>query len=481
MSEPWTPRDYQIRAVELMLENPAAGLFADPGLGKTSCALMAWTVFQRAHPKWKMLVIAPRHVVHNVWRQEAKKWSDFSHLRFAVLHGPKKAQALKEDADIYLINPEGLPWLLQQRGWKIPQVLVVDESTKFKHTNTQRFKLLRTMLDAFARRYILAGKPVPNGLHDLFGQIFILDGGARLGKFVSHFRKNYCYQSGFGGFKWKVLPEKEAEIQAKVIDITLRLDKREHLKDLPPLVENVVAVDLPHEAMDQYMELEKEFILQLREGEVSAMSAGAATAKLRQLTSGAVYLTDDDAAGRWAPVHEAKLDALDAILSEREYQPTLVAYQFNHTADRILAAYPDAVILSRLSDKKAERALAEWNKGEVPILVVHPASAAHGLNLQGGSDALVWFDPTYDLEHDDQLIARLWRQGQKHTVVNHRLVASNTIDEAIVAALRGKDRSQNQFLDALKKHFGVKETRRGSQEDQERSAKRELRRPPHGR
>jgi SNF2 family DNA or RNA helicase len=351
----------------------------------------------------------------------------------------------------------------------------VDESTKFKHANTQRFKCLKQILDAFSRRYILTGKPVPNGVMDLFGQIYILDLGKRLGAFITHYRNKYFFQTGFGGYTWRPVEGASEQIEAKIVDITMRLDKRDHLKDLPPYVENIVKVALPHAAMDAYRELEREFILRLAEGEVLALNAASATAKLRQMTSGAVYLDGEDR--MWGHVHDAKLDALDALLAEREGSPTLVAYQFNHTADRIRTEFKDAVILSRLADKKAERALEAWNRGDIELLLVHPASAAHGLNLQGGSESLVWFDPTYDLEHDDQLLARLWRSGQKKTVVNHRILAEGTIDEAIVSALRGKDRSQNQFLAALKAHF-KKEIPRVPQETEGRGAKHRVHRTP---
>ena len=431
--------------MRLLVEHEHAGLFADPGLGKTACMLEAFLQIRKRHPKWRLLVIAPRHVAHNVWPAEVRKWSQFSHLRVVVLHGSKKEELLGEDADIYVINPEGLAWLATW-DWAWPEVLCVDESTKFKHPNTQRFRILRGYLGRFKRRFILTGKPVPNGLMDLFGQIYILDEGLRLGRYITHYRNKWFYQTGFGGYKWAPRESAGPEIQAAIKGITLRLDKREHLKELPEYIDNVVRVTLPPKARAQYNVLERDFIVKLEAGEVLALNAAAMTAKLRQFASGGVY-TEGDA---WEGVHEAKLDALDAILSEREGSPTLIAYQFNHTADRLLAAYPKALVLSRLTDRQARAALDGWNRGEVEHLIVHPASAAHGLNLQGGSEALVWFDPTYDLEHYDQLIARLWRQGQELQVVNHLLIASDTVDEDIVAATRSKDRAQNQFLAALK-------------------------------
>lgn len=422
---------------------------------------------QAARPGWRALVIAPRHVAHNVWPAETRKWKDFEHLRVEVLHGSGKNDALVRPADVYVVNPEGLPWLLtraKQVGakWKWPEVLIVDESTKFKHTGTQRFRMLRQILDYFKRRYILTGKPVPNGLLDLFGQIFVLDGGKRLGKYVSHYRSTYFYQTGFGGYTWRPLPGSEEKILRAIGDITLRLDKREHLPDLPPYIDNVVRVALPASTRTQIEKLERDFVVELAKGTVEAFNAAALTSKLRQMSSGAVYIGDPDEPrnGRagtkaWEWVHEAKLDALDSILAERENQPTLVAYQFVHAAERIVKAIPEARVLAWETDLGAQKLLAAWNRGEVPLLLVHPASAAHGLNLQGGSEALVWFDPTYDLEHYDQLIARLWRQGQAKTVVNHLLVAEGTIDEAVVSALRGKDRRQEAFLKALRGHYRV--------------------------
>ena len=429
-----------------LLAQPHAGLFADPGLGKTACMLAAFVALRKAHPKWKMLVIAPRHVAHNVWPAEVAKWSQFAHLRVVVLHGTKKDKLLGEEADIYVINPEGLAWLSTWR-WAWPEVLCVDESTKFKHPNTARFRLLREYLGRFKRRYILTGKPVPNGITDLFGQIYILDEGVRLGRYITHFRHKYCYQTGFGGYKWVPHRHAEAEIQALIQPITLRLDKAEHLQELPRYLDNVVRVPLPPKARAQYDVLERDFVLKLKAGEVLALNAAAMTAKLRQMASGAVYMEEGD---HWEEVHEAKLDALDALLSEREGRPTLIAYQFRHTAARLKGKYPKAVVLSDLTDTKARSALWDWDHGEIEHLLVHPASAAHGLNLQAGSEALVWVDPTYDLEHWDQLIARLWRQGQPHQVVVHAILATGTVDDDILTAVRSKDRSQNQFLAALK-------------------------------
>lgn len=415
---------------------------------------------KREFPRWRALVLAPRHVVHNVWPAEARKWADFAHLRISVVHGTKKAERLADDADLYLATCDSLPWLTSQK-WRWPEVLVIDESTKFKrHEARTRFGLLRHHLDHFKRRIILTGKPIPNGLGDLWAQLFLLDGGKRLGPYVTHFRRKWFYQTGFGGYTYAPLPGAEKEILAAIADITLRLDKVEHLKDLPPVVENVVKVALPAAAMAQVKRLEDEFIVELARGTVEAFNAASLTTKLRQMSSGAVYVGDgsEPHSGRagqkvWSHVHDAKLDALDAILAERENQPTLVAYQFVHSAERIVAAIPEARVLAWETDVSARKLLEAWNRGEVPLLLVHPASAAHGLNLQGGSDALVWFDPTYDLEHDDQLLARLWRQGQTRTVVNHRLIAAGTIDEAVLAALRSKDRRQTAFLAALKEHY----------------------------
>lgn len=462
MPESWQPRPYQEAAVEFLMRHPAAGLFADPGLGKTSCMLRAFVAMKATKPKWRALVIAPRHVLHNVWPAEVKRWREFSHLRVAVCHGSRKAEALASDADLYLVSCDALPWLTQQR-WRWPEVLVVDESVKFKrHEARTRFKLLRGILDKFQRRYILTGKPMPNGLLDLWAQLYILDGGKRLGQFISHYRQRWFYPTGYGGYSWQPVQSAEREIGEKIADITLRLDKREHLKDLPPYLDNVVRVPLHQHAMEQIRKLERDLLVELERGTVEAFSAGSLTAKLRQMSSGAVYVGDPEElrSGRagqrpWSPVHDAKLDALDAILAERENAPTLVAYQFVHSAERIVKAVPEARVLAWETDRGAEKLIAAWNRGEVPLLLVHPASAAHGLNLQGGSEALVWFDPTYDLDHYDQLIARLWRQGQKHTVVNHLLIAAGTVDEAVLAALRGKDRRQSAFLAALQAHYGL--------------------------
>jgi len=424
--------------------------------------LAAYSVMKRVGAK--MLVIAPKSVALHTWPNEVRKFDQFRGLKLVVLHGSGREERAYEDADVYVINPDGMPWLSARGGvgpkkrW--PSVLCVDESTKYKHTQSERFKTLRPLLDHFERRYILTGEPMPNGLLDLFGQLFLLDGGQRLGKFITHYRNKYFYSSGFGGYKWSPLPGARDQILEKISDITLRLDKYDHLDLKKPLVRDI-EIDLPHEVFDDYAELEREFAIELRGGEVNAVNAAALTAKLRQFASGAVYTTNryGEPTHQWQKLHDAKLDALDALLAEREGKGTLVAYQFDHTAERIQDAYPEARLWSRLTPKGQAETLDAWNRGQLPLLVVHPASAAHGLNLQAGSEAIVWFDLTYDLEHYNQTIARLHRRGQAKRVVVHRIVARHTVDEQIVRVLAGKDGEQISFLKALKERFLVESPR----------------------
>lgn len=465
---PWEPKTYQLEAAKFMVERGAAGILADPGMGKTAATLAAFKTLRDAGHAERALVVAPLRVCYSVWPAEVAKWSDFADLRVEVVHGPNRTRALTTDADIYVVNPEGLAWLSSQwRGWaRRPDVLVVDESTKFKHTRTQRFKTLKPLLPQFERRYILTGTPIPNGLLDLFGQVYLLDLGGTLGKFITHFRNEFFFQTGYGGYTWVARDGAEEEIYERLRPLVLRLDRNDYL-DLPPITHNAIAVDLPVDAMRAYRELETDFVLKVKAGEVVASNAGALTAKLRQAANGAVYLDDEteeaaDRRGgrRFGELHAAKIDALLELIDELSGQPALVAYEFQHDRARLQKAlkkfYPRGDVpylgggVSAARGAELER---EWNAGSLPVLLVHPASAGHGLNLQAGGHHIAWFGLSYNLEHHDQMIDRLYRQGQNEHVFVHYLVAKRTVDIKILAALRQKDRTQRDLLDALKEAY----------------------------
>lgn len=475
---PWKPRPYQERAVKAMISNPAFGLLLDPGLGKTSITLAALKLLQRREVVRNALVIAPVRVAHAVWPGEAVKWKNFSEMTVSVLHGAKKAKLLAEPADVYVVNPEGLQWLsaTAPKSWW-PEMLVIDESTRFKHTRTQRFRTLRALLSRFDRRYILTGTPAPNGLLDLFGQIYVLDGGERLGKFITHYRQEYFMPVGYRGYQWVLQRGAEKRIYKQLKGITLRLDAEDYLK-MPKRINTTIGVDLPTKAMAQYKVLEEEFVMALREGEVTAMNAGVRSGKCRQVAGGSVYLDPDPAiptigaAGRstkrWAKVHGAKLDALRDLIEELSGQPTIIAYEYGHERELIKAVVASVVASDAVvpvvdgtskpaSIRKVE---AAWNAGELPVIIGHPKSLAHGLNLQYGGHSIIWYTPTWDLELYDQLNRRVWRPGQKRSVMIYHLVAKRTVDLLVMQALKRKDRSQRSLLDVLKESYiGGKKSR----------------------
>jgi len=449
----WTPHDYQKKGIEMMLTMGAAGLFLDPGLGKTSISLAAFNILQKQEYVSRMLVIAPMRVCFNVWPAEVKKWAEFSHLKVVVLHGKDKDELINEPADIYVINPEGLPWLAERQRLKriSPEMLVVDESTKFKKPSSKRFKILKKMLGQFTRRYILTGTPTSQGLEDLFGQIFILDNGDALGKYITHYRRNYFYQTGFGGYKYEVRDGAEAEIAQKIAPFTLRLKAEDYL-DMPELVFNEVKVTLPPEVMKVYKELEREFIATIETEEITAPSAAAVSTKLRQLVNGGVYNEDHEV----IEVHNAKVVALTELVESLGGASILVLYQFKHDILRVKEAFPDAPhIGSGVSNSVAEGLCRQFNCGTLKVLLAHPASVGHGLNLQGVSNHVAFFGLPWDYELREQAIRRVYRQGNPNThVFIHDIVAQGTVDLSVRRALNRKEGNQNSFLRALKLYSG---------------------------
>lgn len=423
---------------------PRPGLILN-GLGKTSITLAVIKALKDAKKLKAALVIAPLRVCHLVWPQEAVKWAEFHNLKLVVLHGKDKDKLLAEKADIYVINPEGLEWLFMRRVWKW-DTLIVDESTKFKSWKAQRTKLLKAYLPKFTRRWILTGTPAPNGIGDLFSQMYIVDMGRRLGSFITHFRSRFMIQAGYMGYNW--IPKEGAleEINARIKDVCLRLEATDWL-ELPQLIHNRITVELPHAAMKLYKELEDEFVVQLKSGEINAVSAATLGVKLRQFTNGLVY--DDERRVHF--VHEAKLDALEDLVEELSGTPILVAVAFLPEVEAIRKRLGKDIpyLGGGLSRKQAADIEVGWNKGKHQIVLAHPSSVSHGLNLQGGHH-MCWFGLTWNLEEYDQFIKRLWRQGQTHRVVCHAIVATGTMDEKVERALREKKNLLQTLLQNLK-------------------------------
>jgi SNF2 family DNA or RNA helicase len=480
-STPWTPHAYQKKAVKFLLEHAAAALFLDPGLGKTSVTLAALKLLLKKGLVSKVLLIAPLRVCHSVWPAELEKWEDFHGLKIVVLHGKNKEALLKTEADIYIINPEGLDWLLQVQKTKLVNgktkvvvvdlrrwkqlgfdTLVVDELSKFKHTATNRFKAMKLVLHTFGRRWGLTGSPAANGLLDLFGQCFMLDQGRTLGPYISHYRMKY-FAPGYDGFTWTLKEGADEEIYARVKPLALRMAAEDYL-DMPTVIENNIKVVLPDDVRRVYQQLEDDLIAKLDKRVVVAANAASASIKCRQVASGGIYLDPEVQAlvklpkskREWANLHEAKLDALEDLIDELQGSPLLIAYDFEHDLDRLRQRFGDKegyipVIGGGVSIKESKRLEELWNKGLLDKLFVHPQSAAHGLNLQGACHHVAWHTLTWDFELYDQLIRRVRRQGQKERrVFVHHIMASGTIDEVMLMALKGKNRGQQALFEALK-------------------------------
>lgn len=477
-AKPWSPHDYQVRGMEFLLMNAGAGLFLDPGLGKTSITLGAIAYLKKAKTVGKVLVIAPLRVCQLVWPAEIEKWADFGHLKVVVLHGKDKDKLLKEDADIYVINPAGLQWFFQKKGMQVikPDLLVVDESSQFKHSNTKRYKLLKPALAKFRRRWILTGTPASNGLLDLFGQVYLMDLGRALSPYISHYRNNY-FTSGAKinrtfvdrvtgleksvkvAVDWTPQPGAEELIYEKLRPYVLRLEAKDHLK-LPEMIESEIYVDLPPDAKKIYREIEDSMVAEINGNLLTAVSAASVSIKCRQICSGGVYrqfeIDDMDAKGREREVihiHDEKTDALEELVGELQGAPLLVAYEFQHSLARMQARFgKDLPYIGGGSDDRRTKMLVDaWNRGEIPILAGHPRSMGHGLNMQAAGHHVAWYDPTYDAELYEQFNKRVLRQGNTHAhVFVYRFAARSSVDLAVLASLRLKVRNQNALLTALK-------------------------------
>lgn len=462
----WQPHDYQKRAIKFILERQAAGLLLDPGLGKTSVVLAAFDVLRRKKLARKLLVIAPLRPCYLVWPAEIAKWADFNHLRCAVLHGKNKEAALHSDADVYIINPEGLEWLLSKRNareWRSLgfDTLAVDELTRFKHSKGKRFKLLKRVLPTFQRRWGLTGTPAPNGLQDLFGQMYVLDEGNALGRYITHYRMQYFYNPDRNGWKW--VPNKGAAelIYERLKNLCVRMRAEDYL-ELPQIVPLKIMLELPPKARDLYDKMEDLMISKMEDKLIVASNAAAASTKCRQIANGAVYYDDDVASivkgssGRKVlPVHDIKLEAVGELVEELQGNPLLLAYEFNHDLERLLQHFgrDTPYIGSGINAKRSREIESAWNAGEIPLLLGHPASMGHGLNFQGAnkeSAHVGFFSMFWDLELYWQFILRVRRQGSKALrCFIHHFMMKDTCDEAIWFSQRRKEKGQNDLSDAL--------------------------------
>lgn len=447
----WKPHGYQEKGIKLLLGQGAAALFLDPGLGKTTTCLAAFKILKKLGYAAKLLVVAPLRPCYKVWPDEIKKWAEFSELSYTILHGKNKEENLQKDVDIYIINPEGLAWLFSAKVNCInPQfdILCIDESSKFKNSTTQRFKLLKPLLNSFARRWILTGTPVPNGLTDLFGQIYILDLGASLGRYITHYRREFFDQSGYGGYEYTPKSDAFTRIVERIKPLVLQLSAEDHL-NMPAIVEQNIAIDLESSVMKLYRQVENAFYAEMESGDkIVAANAAVSGGKCRQIANGAVYT---NAEHHYQEIHDGKLDALEDLVEQLGGKPLLVLYEFQHDRERILKRFPGAEVLgSGISMKRTDDIIDRFNAGKISILLGHPDSMGHGLNLQGSCHHICWFGITWNLDFYDQANARIYRQGQKaDSVFIYHLVASGTLDEKVLKVLTAKDRSQQTLLSAL--------------------------------
>lgn len=456
----YAPHPYQLKAIQLMCANPSACLFLDPGMGKTSSALAAFDVLRDHGAAQAMLVVAPIRPMTLTWPNEVAKWADFAHLRVSVIHGSpaKREAAMRKEADIYLINPENLQWLAGLRNkesrWGIqPNVLVVDESTKFKNARSQRFGALESLLPAFDRRYILTGTPAPQSVEDLFGQVKLVDDGARLGRYITHFRRQFCWaeEVRIGGgrtiTKWHAKDDAADRVFAKLGDIALRLQAEDYLS-MPTISYNTIEVPMPGAVKVAYDRMAEELFAKTASGAtLTAPTAAAAVMKLRQISNGVAY----DEEGSGVMLHDAKIDALRDLVEEQSGQPLLVAVAFLGEVRAIRDALGQDIpyLGGGVSRGAADDIVARWNQGRIPVLLAHPTSVAHGLNLQAGGHAVCWFGLTWNLEEYLQFNARVYRQGQDKPVMIHH-IACGAIDLRIADALVAKGDVQSAILNQLK-------------------------------
>ena len=447
----YNPHDYQKYAAGYIESHPIAAVLLDMGLGKTSITLTAVNdLMFDSFEVHKILILAPLRVARNTWGAEIEKWDHLRDLKYSVAVGTaaERIAALKAEADIYIINRENVQWLISESG--IPfdfDMVVVDELSSFKNHQTKRFKALMKVRPKVKRIVGLTGTPSSNGLMDLFAEFRLLDMGERLGRFIGQYRTAYFQPDKRNGqiiFSYKPLPGAEKQIYDKISDITISMKSTDHLQ-MPQLISTEYEVQLSDKERGKYDRLKADLVLELTDGEITAANAASLSGKLSQMANGAIY----DDKQEVIEIHNRKLDALEDIIESMNGRSLLVAYWFRHDLDRISERLNSLHI--PFSKLVTTASIRRWNSGELPVALIHPASAGHGLNLQSGGSALVWFGLTWSLELYQQTVARLWRQGQKsETVVVQHIITKGTIDERIMKALELKDTSQSALIDAVK-------------------------------
>lgn len=444
------PHSYQKYCIDRMIADPVLGLFLDMGLGKTVITLTAINDLRyNRFAVGKVLVIAPKKVAEDTWTREAGKWDHLKLLRVIPVLGNIKSRirALNAPGDIWVLSRDNVAWLVDyyKNEWPFDMV-VIDELSSFKSNQAKRFRKLRSIRNHIQRIVGLTGTPTPNGLEDLWAQIYLLDQGERLGRTITSYRDNYFTPGARNGnvvYEYRPRTWAESEINLRIRDICISMKAEDYL-ELPERIDNVRHVKLPKQAQKQYQELERDMIASIDGEQIDVASAAALGNKLLQLCNGAVY----DADGIYHEVHDEKIQALKEILEANQGKGILVFYSYKHDRERIRKGLSKMNL--RIGELKNPDSITAWNSGQMDVLLAHPASAAYGLNLQAGGHVIVWFGLNWSLELYQQANARLYRQGQKENVIIHHLVTAGGYDENVMDALEQKEVTQDSFLEALK-------------------------------
>ena len=438
----YKPHDYQKFAVDFIETHPEAAVLLECGLGKTSITLTALNdmMFDRFEVH-KVLIIAPIRVCRNSWAAEIEKWDHLKGMTYSLVLGSRdqRLQALRQKADLYIINRENVQWLIESSGMPFDfDMVVIDELSSFKNHQSKRFRALRKVRPFVKRIIGLTGTPCSNGLMDLWAQFRLLDKGVRLGKRIGQYRDAY-FTPDWNGFTYTPRKGAEKEIYGKIADISISMKTTDHLT-MPELVMVADKVELDEDAFRIYKDMEQEMCVEFVDEPISAANGGVLCGKLTQLASGTIY-TDSGAVRH---IHDHKLDALEDLIEAQTGKPALIAYWYKHERDSIMQRFDCREI-------KTDADIADWNKGKIPVALIQPSSAGHGLNLQSGGSTIIWYTMPWSLELYQQTNARLWRQGQQsETVVIHHLVAAGTIDEDIMKVLEMKDKTQAAMMNAVK-------------------------------
>lgn len=442
----YQPHEYQQYATDFIIKNPTAAVFLEMGLGKSVIALTA--ILELCLERFeisRVLVIAPLRVARDTWPAEIQKWDHLKNLTYSVAVGTanERRAALRQKTFVHIINRENVQWLIEDSGipWQYDMV-VIDELSSFKSHQSKRFKSLMKARPGVRRMVGLTGTPSSNGLMDLWSEFRVLNMGKRLGRFITHYREQFFEpdrRNGMQVFSYKPRAGAEREIYRRIGDITISMRSADYLK-MPECVMNTVPVKLDSTEYEVYEEMESKMVTELDGVEIDAVNAAALTGKLCQLANGAIYTPD----GNTVFFHERKLDALEDLIEGANGKPVLVAYWYKHDLARIQERF-------KVRELKSSKDITDWNAGKIPVAVIHPASAGHGLNLQAGGSTLIWFGLTWSLELYQQTNARLWRQGQQaETVVIHHIITRGTVDEDVMQSLSEKDRSQAALMRAVR-------------------------------